>query len=161
MSDMDVLYPEGKGVMVNGDTVTVMPFKFGQLAKVTNLLAPIVRNLTASGLVRLDTDGGSVSMSIAADWPLRIVELMGEGGEEMLQLIAFSVGKPRAWLDTIESDEGIELGKAVVEVNADFFAKRILPTLQAKSSESPLVGDISSANSSQQVTEEATSMATP
>lgn len=161
MNDMEVLFPEGKGVTVAGETLTVTPFKFGQLSKVTHLLAPIVRNLTACGLVRIDTDGQKTSMAIAADWPLRMVELMGEGGEDLLQLIAYAVGKPRAWLDTIEADQGIELGRAVVEVNADFFAKRILPMLQPKAAESPSDGDTSSASLSAQDTAEATSTATP
>ena len=158
MSDLDVLFPEGKEVLVQGESLVIKPYTFGQIARVSKLAYPIVAALQDSGLLKIETIEGQANISIASDWPSRIVEIMGLGGEEFLQLVALSIGKPRAWLDTIQIDDGVTLAKAVIEVNSDFFAKRILPLLSVPKNPA-LDGDTSSPSLSPTDTE--TSTVTP
>jgi hypothetical protein len=153
MSDIDILYPEGKAVTVQGESLVIKPYAFGQIAKVSKLAYPILKALSDGGLLKMATVDGKATLSIASDWMARIVEIMGIGGEELLSLVAFSTGKPRDWLDTIALDEGIELTKAIIEVNSDFFVKRILPMLSGNPT-NPSDGDTSSANLSQVAIEE-------
>lgn len=162
MSDLDVLFPEGKTVEVQGESLVIKPYTFGQIAKVSKLAYPIIAALVDTGLLRSDTVDGKTHFSVANDWMLRIVEIMGIGGEDLLQLVALSVGKPRVWLDSIQLDEGVSITQSVIEVNSDFFAKRILPKLPAKATESPASdGDTSLPNLSETATADETLTDTP
>ena len=39
------------------------------------------------------------------------------------------MGKPRAWVDDLAADEAILLAAKVIEVNADFFTRTVMPRL--------------------------------
>ena len=43
--------------------------------------------------------------------------------------MSIAVGKPRAWVDELAADEAILLAAKVIEVNADFFTRTVLPRL--------------------------------
>lgn len=123
--DLDKLLPSGREVTVGGETLTLLPFTFGQLPKAVKLLRPVTEAVGAAGIVSLD----GTAVRLAADWPLKLPALMDDAGEALLQFIAFASGKPRTWFDTLGADDGIELTKAVFEANGDFFVKRIAPRL--------------------------------
>ena len=59
------------------------------------------------------------------DW----LTLFGERGDDLLSAIAIAVGKPRAWVDELAADEAILLAAKVIEVNADFFTRTVIPKL--------------------------------
>lgn len=59
------------------------------------------------------------------DW----LALFGERGDDLLSAIAIAVGKPRAWVDELAADEAILLAAKVIEVNADFFTRTVIPKL--------------------------------
>jgi transcriptional regulator with PAS, ATPase and Fis domain len=52
-----------------------------------------------------------------------------ERGDDLLSAIAIAVGKPRAWVDELAADEAILLAAKVIEVNADFFTRTVMPRL--------------------------------
>lgn len=123
--DLDKLLPAGLDVTVGGATLTLQPFKFGALPRAIKLLRPVTDAVGAAGIARFE--GGN--FLLAADWPLRLPALMDEAGESLLEFVAFASGQPRAWLDTLDADDGIALTKAAFEVNGDFFVRRIAPRL--------------------------------
>jgi hypothetical protein len=88
----------------------------------------------------------AAGFSLAADWPLRLPQVMDEAGESLLEFVAFAIGKPRAWFDDLEGDEGIALTKLVFETNGDFFVRRIAPMLglAVQGEASPETGEQSS-----------------
>ena len=47
----------------------------------------------------------------------------------MLSAISIAVGKPRNWVDDLAADEAILLAAKVIEVNADFFTRQVIPKL--------------------------------
>jgi hypothetical protein len=59
------------------------------------------------------------------DW----LALFGERGNDLLSAIAIAIGKPRAWVDELAADEAILLAAKVIEVNADFFTRTVIPRL--------------------------------
>ena len=59
------------------------------------------------------------------DW----LALFGERGDDLLSAIAIAVAKPRAWVDELAADEAIRLAAKVLEVNADFFTRTVMPRL--------------------------------
>lgn len=147
MSDLDVLFP-GREVVVGGETITVKPLAFGQLPKAAKLLQPVVKALRASGAI-----GGEGSViDLFGSW----VDMLAAGGEELLALVGFAIGKPREWFDGLSMDDGVALVRAAVEVNGDFFGRKVLPMLTGVAD-----GVMSSEPSSQPGTAEPTSTDTP
>lgn len=93
-----------------GEDIVLKPFSFGQLGPVSQSLGVIAD--------RLGPDGAGVGA------------LMAAGGEELMHIVAFACGKPREWLDTIDDyDEGVALVNAVVELNKERFAKKLMPAI--------------------------------
>ena len=143
-----MLFP-GREVAVGGETIVVKPLTFGQLPKATKLLQPVVKALRESGAL-----GGAGSViDMIGSW----VDILAAGGEDMLTLVGFAVGKPREWFDALSMDDGVALVRAVVEVNGDFFGRKVLPLLAAAQEG----GATSSAFSSQPATDAPTSTDTP
>lgn len=60
-----------------------------------------------------------------------LTSLMEKGGDQVFELLMLGTGKDRRWLESIQDPiEGIEALLAVIEVNLDFFKKRLSPLLQ-------------------------------
>ena len=109
MSDLETLIPQGVEVTVGGEVVTVKPLKVGQMPAFLRAISPVMQHLGAPEI----------------DW----LALFGERGEDLLSAVAIAVAKPRAWVDDLAADEAILLAAKVIEVNADFFTRTVIPKL--------------------------------
>ena len=109
MSDLETLIPPGVLITVAGETLTLKPLKVGSLPAFLRAISPVMQSLTAP----------------AIDW----LALFGERGDDLLSAIAIAVGKPREWVDDLAADEAILLAAKVIEVNADFFTRTVIPKL--------------------------------
>jgi hypothetical protein len=136
--DLKALFP-GQEVDAGGETIKVSPFPFGQLPKVAACFAKIKDVI----------EGGD------------LIEIASAGGEDLLALLCLAVSKPRAWFDTLPSDEGLNLMATVIQVNRDFFVQRMSPVLQRLTQAVSGTGAPSSPASSAPATDGATSPATP
>ena len=47
----------------------------------------------------------------------------------MLELLALATRRDRAWIEGLALDEAVTLAAAVSEVNADFFVRRVAPSI--------------------------------
>jgi hypothetical protein len=121
-TDLEKLLPE-REITIAGEAITVRPFFFGQLPKAVKLLRPIAEALRETGIASIEGNG----LSLAPDWALRLPQLFEEAGEPLVAFVAFAVGKPREWFDTLAADEGVKMTRAVFEANASFFVERIAP----------------------------------
>ena len=141
--DLKVLFP-GTEITVGGETLTVKPFAFGLLPRVIQLLRKV-------------TDGLKGPF-------VDVLQIMEDGGGDLMDLLAVTTGKPRAWVDALPLDEGVLLTSTVLEVNRDVFTKAVVPRLTALFDALGLVpstGETSSASSSQPDTAGPTSSPTP
>lgn len=109
MSDLDTLIPTATSVSVAGETLAIKPLKVGQMPAFLRAISPVMHQITATDI----------------DW----LALFGERGEDLLSAISISVGKPRGWVDDLAADEAILLAAKVIEVNADFFTRQVIPKL--------------------------------
>jgi len=109
MSDLETLIPPGVELVIGGEALTIKPLKVGQLPAFLRAISPAIQELTSPEI----------------DW----LRLFGERGEDLLSAIALAVGRPRAWLDDLAADEAILLAAKVIEVNADFFTRTVIPNL--------------------------------
>jgi len=109
MNELDVLVPPVAEVTVGGETLNLQPLKVGQLPAFLRAVGPILSKLSAPEI----------------DW----LALLGLRGDDLLTALAIATGRPRAWVDEMAADEAILLAAKVLEVNADFFTRTVLPQL--------------------------------
>jgi len=109
MSELDTLVPPELELTLNGETLRLSPLRVGQMPAFLRILAPIMKDLTQDQI----------------DW----LELFGERGDDLLSAVGIAINKPRNWVDELAADEAILLAAKVIEVNADFFTKMVIPKL--------------------------------
>src|SRR5574337_1213635 len=109
MSDLEALIPQSIELVIDGEPLAIKPLKVGQMPGFLRAISPVMQQLTASEI----------------DW----LALFGERGDDLLSAIAIAVGKPRVWVDELAADEAILLAAKVIEVNADFFTRTVMPRL--------------------------------
>jgi hypothetical protein len=109
MSDLDKLVPQAFEITLAGETVSVKPLKVGQMPAFLRAITPVMQQIGGDGI----------------DW----LALFGERGDDLLAAVAIAIGKPRAWVDDLAADEAILLAAKVIEVNADFFTRTVMPKL--------------------------------
>ncbi|WP_197339840.1 hypothetical protein [Ralstonia solanacearum] len=109
MDDLNKLIPQPAELAVGGEALVILPLKVGRLPDFLRAISPTLQQLKAPQI----------------DW----LWLFIEHGDDLLQAVAIAVDKPRAWIDGLAADEAILLAAKVVEVNADFFTRTVLPRL--------------------------------
>ena len=109
MSDLEQLFPQASSLVIHGETLAIIPLKVGQMPAFLRAITPVMNHLNRSEI----------------DW----IALFGERGDDLLSAIAIAVGKPRQWVDDLAADEAILLAAKVIEVNADFFTRTVIPKL--------------------------------
>lgn len=114
MESIESVLPKTVEVTIKGETLVVKPFKFAQLPKVFKYVQPIIELLNKSqGLSR----------------PALIAAVIAEYGDNVNEIIKLTTGKDQAWIEELESDEGVQVLGAVLEVNFDFFIKKVMPAI--------------------------------
>jgi len=157
--DIQSLFPN-REIVVGGETIVLRPFYFGELPVVIRLVQPVI---AATGLSRMlrAVRGPDGRFEIKMDVPENVLDIFAdlllEATEPVIELISYAIKKDRAWFNTIQSDEGIDLTTAWFEVNRDFFVQRVLPRIAKMHS----AGTTSSPSSLEPATGEATSTVTP
>lgn len=109
MSDLEALIAQPVELVIDGEPLAIKPLKVGQMPAFLRAISPVMQQLTSSEI----------------DW----LALFGERGDDLLSAIAIAVGKPRTWVDELAADEAILLAAKVIEVNADFFTRTVIPKL--------------------------------
>ena len=110
MDDLRQVIPETVEVTVGGETLVIGPIKMRQLSKVTRHGRGLVAFFKGN---EIDFEG-----------------LLTEGAEELIEALAAATDKPLEWVGELNVDETMRLTLAVVEVNADFFARTVLPGIE-------------------------------
>ena len=109
MTDLEKLIPQAIELTINGETLAIKPLKVGQMPAFLRAISPVMQHLTHAEI----------------NW----LTLFGQQGDDLLSAIAIAVGKSRLWVDELAADEAILLAAKVIEVNADFFTRTVMPKL--------------------------------
>ena len=108
--DLENLLPQPLKVKLSSDLVHLLPLKIGQMPAMLKAIAPLSKKL----------HGDEV------DW----FGLLAEHGDALLDAVAIGANKPRPWIDGLAADDALLLAAKIIEVNADFFAQRVLPRVE-------------------------------
>lgn len=109
MSDLETLIPQAVELVIDGEPLAIKPLKVGQMPAFLRAITPVMQQIGGDGI----------------DW----LALFGERGDDLLTAVSIAVGKPRTWVDALDADQAILLAAKVLEVNADFFTRTVLPRL--------------------------------
>lgn len=128
MDDLNALVPPAVTLTVGGESIAITPLRIGELPAFTRAIAPAAAEFRREGL----------------DW----LALFGLHGEAILTALAVATRKPREWIEGLAADEAILLAATVIEVNSDFFARRVLPKVEAAMAKVPATAAAGSTSSS-------------
>ena len=123
------LPPVPVSVEIAGERIDLTPLKVGEVPAFARAVQPIAASLSAS-----------------PDW----LALLAEHGEAAIAAIAIATRRPVEWVAGLDLDEAVRLAEAVFAVNADFFIRRLLPSVTQAAArigqtlESPTRGAMSS-----------------
>jgi hypothetical protein len=102
------LPPAPTSIVIGGERFDLTPIKVGEVPAFARAVQPVAASLSAS-----------------PDW----LALLAEHGEAVIEALAIASRRPTAWVTGLELDDAVRLAQAVFEVNADFFIRRVLPSV--------------------------------
>lgn len=111
LKELDALANAPLTVTVGGSARAITPIRVAELPAMLRACEPIF------GLLA----GGDMAAALLHD------------ADSVIAAIAIGARMPRAEIDALELDELVTLGGAVMQVNADFFARRLAPSFVAAS----------------------------
>jgi hypothetical protein len=111
--ELEILGPTNNVAKFGGEEITVSPIRMGKLQAFTIAVKPIAQDLIAA----LSGEGD-------------LLATIEQHGDKLIEAVHIATGVPRETLEGAQIDEFITLAAAVVEVNADFFARRLLPAVR-------------------------------
>lgn len=106
------LPPVPASLVIGGERLTLTPLKIGEVPAFARAVQPLVSSISAS-------------LSASPDW----LALLADHGEAVIEAVAIASRRPNEWVTGLELDDAVRLSEAVFEVNADFFIRRVLPSM--------------------------------
>lgn len=124
--ELKTLFP-GEQIVIEGETITVKPFTFGQLPKVLGLFQKLEEEF-----VKLQGQGKNLTTSA-------VVGLLAAGGSDIMEVMAGSSGLSVQTVSNLSMDDGVNLLATVIKANQSFFVER-MPAALKKMQEKQLAG---------------------
>jgi len=104
------MIPEPVEVIVGGETLAIGPVKMRQLSRVSRGMKGLLHHF----------QGDTVD----------IMGMLAEGAEDLTSALSAATDRPEEWIGELTLDDVILLTQTVIEVNADFFARTVLPRVE-------------------------------
>ena len=96
-------------VTLAGTALELTPIRLGELPRFLVVVRPMAEELVGDPA-----------------W----IALLGRHGESVLDLLALTTRRERAWVNDLSLEDAVLLAAAVFEVNADFFVAHVVPAIQ-------------------------------
>lgn len=149
MENLKKMIPDPVRVDVGGERLEITPIKVRELPALVRSLGPLAPIISKLGKCLDDVgDKKNQAEEVIARADQEVASLLGDmGGKKsqaeaviadilsshadkagnLLDAVAVCLRKDRSWVDDLDLDELVMLVGKVLEVNADFFARRLLP----------------------------------
>ena len=95
-------------VTLSGIAMVLSPIRLGELPRLLAVVRPLADDITGD-----------------PDW----IALLGRHGDSVLDLLAITTRRERAWVNDLSLEDALLLAAAVFEVNADFFVAHVVPAI--------------------------------
>lgn len=118
MSELEILFPQGIEVTLKEELFTVKPFTLGQIP------------LVMAAMQKIAGPAQAALYSGKAQDAATLMGIFAVAGEDIIKLIAKIINKPEEYVNSLEMDESVKLIEAIVNVNKDFFLKKVTPILK-------------------------------
>lgn len=109
--NLEAYLPTPVVLCIAGKEIPVAPIKVRNIPAFARAAAPVMAAMASGDL-------------LAA---------VAEAGDELIAAVAIATGEPADWLGDLDADDFVRLAGAVIEVNADFFARKLAPAIAAAS----------------------------
>lgn len=113
LNELGAVIPDVVEVTAGGETFKLKRFSLGQLKYATAHAALI-----------------TLLFNAMQDGKASPFEIITNGGDSVVELLAIATKKPVEWCEELGPDEGAELLLAVAEVNLSFFVNALSPLLK-------------------------------
>lgn len=139
--DLDILDPAPAAVTYRGERLEIRPLQVGQLPALVRSARPVLDAITAADTLPEAGDPALVPL---------LLDLVENHGERVFEAAALCIDRPVDWVAKGQLDEFVTLASTVIEVNRDFFVRRLGPLLagRAAGASAPVSGAGPTASSS-------------
>lgn len=108
--ELETLTNQPTEIEIGGEKLAIAPLTIGQLTRVMKALKPALSDIQ-----------GEINLTLLA----------ADHGETLLAAVSAATGKEMGWLEALPTDEFVRLAGKLLEVNADFFTRRLMPEITA------------------------------
>jgi hypothetical protein len=142
--EIELLFPQGKTITLKGKEHIIKPFGFGKFPKLLRLLKGIKVDYAPKSLEETIEVAKEIAKTSV------IMDIITDNSDRVVEVCELATNQKKEFFDDLPPDEAVMLLHAIIEVNTDFFIKRLQPqVLSALSSLSGSVGGMLSQDSSQ------------
>lgn len=139
--EFDVIAAEGEQITVAGHAYTVFPLTIERMPGFSRALRPVLPTL--GSLADIET--------MASDHPEDLVDIVmgivADNGDRLIDAVAYAVaptlkdfGATRERIGKLTTADFVLLALPVMRINADFFARRLLPAIAKAVTEAKTLG---------------------
>ena len=165
-SEFDILFPgEDIAVFVRGEgkvMIRVEPFGATQIKPAAKLAKPLLDTVFSKAKQDAANPGAATTLAKEQNMLDLVFSVVEDAQDPLIEFVAFCIGKPKAWFDGVLLEGLYDLAEGIYRQNSNFFARRIMPLLQAwMPGQVAQAGATSLADSSTPGTESPTSTDTP
>lgn len=107
MNTLEKIAPIPVRIDIKEERLDLTPIKTKELPAMMRALAPVLTEI----------QGGDVMTALA------------KNADAVIEAVSIGCRKSREWADELDLDELVQVAAAVIEVNADFFVRAVLPKL--------------------------------
>jgi hypothetical protein len=127
LAELATLFPQPRIIEAGGIKISIPVLNFGQLAKVTTVVGPILAKTPA-------------------DQP--IAQTLVDNVDALKEVLAVAIGWPIDRLEALPADIVVQITLELLEVNVDFLRSRLLPQAAGFAKIGAQLGSMSSPSSS-------------
>jgi len=121
--ELDILDPPATSVVYRGKLLDLKPLTIGAVPPILRLARPAIDEVLNLEKIPDEATGELVDFTIT---------MIDRHGEALFTAVALAIGREREWVEGGDISEFIDLVRALVAVNRDFFVQRLLPLLSAQ-----------------------------
>lgn len=138
---LDAIYPPQYFAEISGERkVVVRRIKLKHMKPVIDLVSAVVSGLFKGQMITFAEMDGKMRLAGAA--PDAILQLIANNIDSALALISYHVELPKTEIDDLDLEDAFVIFAKIMEINADFFVRRVVPLLlQMATSEDVLRGE--------------------